>query len=401
MHYASFKLEELIRQQIHCLFLSGPGGAGKSTLVRQRCRTVRDAAMTWVKPNRETKEQLICQLLEDIGPGVIEGTAAELRKILEVFLRHQAGNGRYSFVIVDGLERFSAGVLREFEALSQLRLRNRPLVHIVLLTRNEELVANLLPQYDGGPLARAVHQRLTGFTLDETRAYVHNCLRGSGCDWAEELIPDEVIVDVQAFTQGVVGDVNALCYAALEAVAQRSAGSNRQPKVTRALLKEAGTQLNLRYDASAWAQISEESLSADAVHLTDPGELKVEAARLIVSSGRKLVAEISLNRPRMVLGRDDSCDISLDSVYVSRYQNLFMETTEGWVLIDLSSTNGCFVNGRRVREHRLRDGDLIAVGQHQLRFSGPHRNSGSADTRSGQTTLEATIARPKPAIGGI
>jgi pSer/pThr/pTyr-binding forkhead associated (FHA) protein len=41
------------------------------------------------------------------------------------------------------------------------------------------------------------------------------------------------------------------------------------------------------------------------------------------------------------------------------------------MLIDLSSTNGCFVNGRRVREHRLRDGDLIAVGHHQLRFSGP------------------------------
>jgi general secretion pathway protein A len=109
------------------------------------------------------------------------------------------------------------------------------------------------------------------------------------------------------------------------------------------------------------------------VHLSDPAELKVEAARLIVSSGRKQLAEISLSRPRMVLGRDDSCDISLDSMYVSRFQNLFMETPDGWVLIDLSSTNGCFVNGRRVREHRLRDGDLIAVGQHQLRFSGTAR----------------------------
>ena len=57
------------------------------------------------------------------------------------------------------------------------------------------------------------------------------------------------------------------------------------------------------------------------------------------------------------LGRDGGCDISLDSSYVSRYQNLFMETAEGWMLIDLNSTNGCFVNGRKVHEHRLRDGD--------------------------------------------
>jgi pSer/pThr/pTyr-binding forkhead associated (FHA) protein len=81
----------------------------------------------------------------------------------------------------------------------------------------------------------------------------------------------------------------------------------------------------------------------------------------------------------MVLGRDDSCDISLDSRYVSRFQNLFLETPEGWMLIDLSSTNGCFVNGRRIREHCLRDGDLIAVGHHQMRFTGP-----SAKARVGE-----------------
>ncbi len=134
------------------------------------------------------------------------------------------------------------------------------------------------------------------------------------------------------------------------------------------------------------------------MHLTDPTELRLEAARLIVTSGRQVVAEVALNRPRMVLGRDNSCDISLDSRYVSRYQNLFMETSEGWVLIDLGSTNGCFVNGRRVREHRLRDGDLIAVGHHQLRFSGPQNKL----TRTGESpvlTLEGgedTLLTPRP-----
>jgi hypothetical protein len=218
-------------------------------------------------------------------------------------------------------------------------------------------------------------------------------LRGAGCDWAEELVPDDVALDIQAFTQGIVGDINALCCAALVAIAERSTGSNRQPKVTRAVLKEAGVKLNLRYDASAWSQPIEE-LSPDAVHLTDPGRLQLEAARLIVSSGRTVVAEVTLNRPRMVLGRDESCDISLDSRYVSRFQNLFLETPEGWVLIDLSSTNGCFVNGRRIREHHLRDGDLIAVGHHQMRFTGPSaRPRASADPHEAldaDTTLVAT-----------
>jgi hypothetical protein len=262
------------------------------------------------------------------------------------------------------------------------------------LTRSEEIVANLLSPFDGGPLARAAHQRLTGFTLDETRSYVWACLRGAGCDWAEELVPEDVALDIQAFTQGIVGDVNAICCSALDAIAARSTGSNRQPKVSRALLKEAGAALNLRYDASAWAQPVEELLP-EAVHLTDPTRLRLEAARLIVSSGRTVVAEVTLNRPRMVLGRDESCDISLDSRYVSRFQNLFLETPDGWMLIDLSSTNGCFVNGRRVREHRLRDGDLIAIGHHQMRFTGPNakaRSTPSQPMPDADTTLVATAS---------
>jgi len=63
------------------------------------------------------------------------------------------------------------------------------------------------------------------------------------------------------------------------------------------------------------------------------------------------------------------------------------------------------VNGRRVREHRLRDGDLIAVGHHQLRFSGPHSKSARApgefppvaqiDPKS-----DETLETPKPSIVG-
>ena len=397
MRYALLKLEELFGKQIQSLFLSGAAGVGKTALVRQRLRQLKDLSISWIKPSCETREQLLSQLLEEIGPGAVAGSPGELRNILEVFLRHQAGNGRIAFVVADGLERFSGPVLRELEGLVQARLRNRPVIYFLALTRSEELVANLLPQYDGGPLARAAHQRLAGFTLDETRSYIWACLRGAGCDWAEELVPDEVALDIQAFTQGIVGDINALCCAALDAIAERSTGSNRQPKVTRAVLKETGAKLNLRYDASAWTQPVEE-LSPEAVHLTDPSRLRLEAARLIVSSGRTVVAEVALNRPRMVLGRDDSCDISLDSRYVSRFQNLFLETPEGWMLIDLSSTNGCFVNGRRIREHRLRDGDLIAVGHHQMRFTGPGTKARTPAESPQETESDTTLVGVRPDV---
>jgi len=137
----------------------------------------------------------------------------------------------------------------------------------------------------------------------------------------------------------------------------------------------------------------------EAVQIKDPSRLRLETARLIVSSGRTVVAEVTLDRSRMVLGRDESCDISLDSRYVSRFQNLFLETADGWMLIDLSSTNGCFVNGRRVREHRLRDGDLIAVGHHQMRFTGPSSKERAGIAPPDLAEADTTLVAVRPELG--
>src|SRR5690349_24775667 len=115
MRYATLKVDDLLHKHIQCLFLSGPAGVGKTSLVRNRFRTLHDASVSWIDPLCETSEQMLLQLLGDVGPGQIEGSAGELRNILEVFLRHEAGNGRYSYLVANGLERFPAAILREPE----------------------------------------------------------------------------------------------------------------------------------------------------------------------------------------------------------------------------------------------------------------------------------------------
>jgi general secretion pathway protein A len=367
MRYVQLKLADLLEGRIQTLFLSGPAGVGKSTLVGQHLRGLKGVGLSWVKPGMIESGQLLTKLLKDIGPGDVPGSPQELRNILEVFLKHQTANGRLSLIVVDALERLAVPMIRELESLCRVRVRNRPIVHCIFLTRSEDLVRSLMAEQESTRLAPIVHQRLGGFTLEETTAYVRACLHGAGCSWVEELVPEEAIIDMLAFTQGIVGDVNALCRTALDDLAARSGSDYRQLRVTRTLLKDAGQRLHLRYDPSVWQQHVPEPLSPETIQVSDPNELRVEAARLIVTSGGESLAEIELHRPRLVLGRDDDCDIRLDGSYVSRYQNLFMETPSGWLLIDLNSTNGSFVNGRRVREHSLRDGDLIAVGQYQCR----------------------------------
>jgi type II secretory pathway predicted ATPase ExeA len=368
--YAAAKIAAVLSGHLHILALSGPARVGKSTLVHRQLRTVKNLTTSWIAPGIDSGG-LVRKLVRELGPGQVEGTPGELRNILRVYLQHQAGQGRRMLIVVDGVARHSPDILYEIEALSRLRLRNRSILQMIVLTRNSELVESFVTQPDGTPVVQAAAQRLNGFTLQETRAYLRGTLENAGCPWSTELFSDESVGDVQAFTRGVVGDIDALVHDALELLALRSKDAIAQFALTPGILREAAAKLHLKYEPATWKLPQEEALSAAEVHLRNPPRLQIEAARLLVASHGLPVAEISLNRPRMVLGRDPSCDISVDSSFVSRYQNLFLETPEGWLLIDLNSTNGCFVNGRRVSEHHLRDGDLIAIGQHELRFVGP------------------------------
>jgi len=400
------ELSELIRLVgkgvLQTLLITGSASVGKTTLLTQRVRGFKDVPLSWLSPDIDTTEKLYRKLVRDVGPGPVEGTEEELKQILRVYLTHQRTNQRLAVVIVDGLERHRREVLNELRTLLNMRIKEGPLLQFVFLTRNDELVEDILSEHEAaGPRGRGRHAHLTGFTLAESQAYIRICLQGAGCEWANELVPDDVVLDIQALTQGIVGDINALCSHALQELAAKAPVPGTPPRLSSEVIRSVGDRMHLRHKPENWVRALDEALSPDAVRVRDISGLKVDSAHLIVSSGGKLLAEVTLNRPRMILGRDPVCDISLDSTYLSRFQNLFMQTDNGWMIIDLNSTNGCFVNGRRVREHRLRDGDAISVGHHQLRFSVTGARGGSTGRLSakraepGEDTQSTDVAEER------
>ncbi|MFZ0625624.1 MAG: FHA domain-containing protein [Acidimicrobiia bacterium] len=66
----------------------------------------------------------------------------------------------------------------------------------------------------------------------------------------------------------------------------------------------------------------------------------------------------------IVLGRSAEADVLLDDPYASEFHMRLVAQEDGIVLHDLGSTNGTYVNGRRVTAPtRLRRGDTIQVGK--------------------------------------
>lgn len=69
------------------------------------------------------------------------------------------------------------------------------------------------------------------------------------------------------------------------------------------------------------------------------------------------------------IGRDPTNDVVvLHDSKVSRSHAELQYRDERWLLVDLASRNGTIVNGRRIRQHPLRDGDRIQVGEITLIF---------------------------------
>ena len=68
------------------------------------------------------------------------------------------------------------------------------------------------------------------------------------------------------------------------------------------------------------------------------------------------------------IGRSPSANIVLDDASVSRRHALIARRGERTVILDDRSLNGVAVNGTRVGEADLRDGDTVAIGRVQLRF---------------------------------
>jgi hypothetical protein len=70
----------------------------------------------------------------------------------------------------------------------------------------------------------------------------------------------------------------------------------------------------------------------------------------------------------MTIGRSPQSDVFLDDVTVSRHHARVVRDANGYLVEDLNSLNGTYVNRKRIERHRLSDGDELQIGKFKLAF---------------------------------
>jgi pSer/pThr/pTyr-binding forkhead associated (FHA) protein len=113
---------------------------------------------------------------------------------------------------------------------------------------------------------------------------------------------------------------------------------------------------------------TEDALAKPATDLVEPDPSGV--AMLVVKRGPNVGSRFALEGEVVRAGRHPNSDIFLDDITVSRRHVNLLRQGKEWMVRDVGSLNGTYVNRERVDEALLHDGDELQIGTFKLVFVG-------------------------------
>ncbi|MEO0575854.1 MAG: FHA domain-containing protein, partial [Pseudomonadota bacterium] len=264
-------------------------------------------------------------------------------------LLERYSEGRRVLLIVDEAQNLSRRVLEELRLLSGLETHKEKILRIIIAGQPE--LRDKINREDLRQLTQRVRLRfhLEPLSNEDQRRYIEHRLSVAGAG-ERQLFDDDCFELIFDVTNGVPRLTNTLCDTALLC----------------AFADETETvgveQVRAAIDELGW--------EADGSHLDiGIGETSDQLAILAQVELRekdKTVAHFELAPGRIVIGRTEDNDIHIDSKFVSRHHAQITTNQDTSIIEDLNSTNGMFIGAKRLKKRRLRDGDIIALGSHQL-----------------------------------
>ena len=340
--------------------ITGEIGSGKTTLIESFLRELdKDVVIAQLNQTQISPLGFLQGVLVQFGFSPFKMNKAELLATVNNFLIEQYAAGRKVVLVVDEAQNLSNRVLEEIRLLSGVETTKDKTLRIILAGQpelNDKLAAPELVQ-----LAQRIRLRfhLTALSAEDTAAYIAHRLEIAGSGGRQIFAPGAVH-KVFRYSGGVPRLINTLCDTAM-----MSAFAIDKDTVSDTEVQSAVEELQwIEYTSRTNRMQRDEMVVPVLRHVSNDTVL----GRLIVSTAGRQVAERDLRPGRLIIGRTTENDIQIDSKYVSRHHCQVTVALEGAVIEDLNSTNGILLKGKRVRRHVLKDGDLIVIGQHELRY---------------------------------
>jgi pSer/pThr/pTyr-binding forkhead associated (FHA) protein len=102
-------------------------------------------------------------------------------------------------------------------------------------------------------------------------------------------------------------------------------------------------------------------------------------AKLVLGFNGETLQEYPLDRETMTIGRKTDNDIHIDNLAVSGNHAKILTILNDSFIEDLDSTNGTYINGEKINRHALQNGEIIAIGKHELKYVNDTADDGSGN----------------------
>ena len=342
--------------------ITGEIGAGKTTLIETFLRELQtDAVVAQINQTQLSPTAFLQTVLVQFGFSPFNMKKPEVLATLNQFLVEQHIAGRKVLLIVDEAQNLSPRVLEEVRMLSGIETTKEKALRIILAGQpelNDKLNSPELVQ-----LTQRVRLRfhLTALTQVETAAYIDHRLEVAGSQ-GRKIFLEETHATIYKYTGGVPRLVNTLCDTCMMAAFGRD-----RDTVTAEDLDAAIQELQWVEFASATNRMR--MLNSEHARAHNPGSGNSQpVGRILLASGGKTVMERELKPGRLVIGRTSDNDLQIDSKFISRHHCQIVTQADACLIEDLNSTNGIYVQSKRVRRYNLNDGDVVQVGQHEIMY---------------------------------
>lgn len=121
-------------------------------------------------------------------------------------------------------------------------------------------------------------------------------------------------------------------------------------------------------------------------------------AKLVITLDGKVLKEVVLSKDRITLGRRPYNDVVIDNLAVSgEHAVLLRDTTAGddesFIIQDLGSTNGTYLNGAPIKSSPFREGDTVDIGKYSIRLLSDARQTSFGPSRFGGSSTGFSTSR--------
>jgi putative secretion ATPase (PEP-CTERM system associated) len=334
--------------------ITGEIGSGKTTLLQSFLSELDDDVVyAVVSQTQLTPTQFLQAVLTEFGFKPFNKRKVELLDMLNMFLIEQYSNGKKVVLIVDEAQNLTHKVLEEIRLISGIETHKEKVLRIILAGQPElrdslespglkQLVQRVRLRFHLGPLDRR-----------EMHEYIDHRLSVAGAK--TRLFEEDAFETIHRYTGGVPRLVNTLCDTAL-----LCAFADEKSTVGLDDVVAAITELNWKEHESNTG-IYEKLQQIQQREVNDSDVTRIE-----IRTDGEVVQELMLPLGRVIIGRSSDNEIFIKSKFVSRHHAQLVSDANGCVIEDLNSTNGVFLGEKQIKKYRLRDGDVVSLGVHQL-----------------------------------